>query len=186
MGKGSQIAFMLRLCAGATIRSRSVFPGPCCRAGSGQALGYRRQGNVEPQKADRGFPPLPSDREAQYCGPGLSCECVGWTAFLPPDNVYFAHSTASQSDRQVYPWVVCRQKGRFDRGSGGQRGRCSSGIAQGSDEPGNLQLEYDSLHVPAADMPAEDIRWCECPPGVEKRRDHEGYRAALWNGEGEI
>lgn len=44
---------------------------------------------------------------------------------------------------------------------------------------GTGHLEYDSLHVLAADVPAEDIRWCECPLGTEKRQDYEGYRAAL-------
>jgi hypothetical protein len=44
---------------------------------------------------------------------------------------------------------------------------------------GSGHLEYDSLHVLAADVPAEDIRWCTCPLGAEKRQDYEGYRAEL-------
>jgi len=44
---------------------------------------------------------------------------------------------------------------------------------------GTGHLEYSSLHVLAAEMPAEDIHWCDCPLGVEKRQDYEGYRAML-------
>jgi hypothetical protein len=47
---------------------------------------------------------------------------------------------------------------------------------------GSGHLEYSSLHVLAADVPVEEIRWCECPLGAEKRRDYEGYRAALLQG----
>jgi hypothetical protein len=44
---------------------------------------------------------------------------------------------------------------------------------------GTGHLEYSSLHVLAAEMPAGEIHWCECPLGAEKRQDYEGYRAML-------
>ncbi len=44
---------------------------------------------------------------------------------------------------------------------------------------GSGHLEWSSLHVLAADVPAGEIHWCDCPLGVEKRQGYEGYRAEL-------